>query len=117
MSCICDIQSVLYLLKQYVPVSDPDSSADNVVIYIQDVSAHIDYYILDWNPDFMEFFALVDPVQYDNVLDLESVPLDYLEDSTLIITVYSEKAPVHWKKIYNQLLPFKRGIPSINCRS
>ena len=105
-----DIRTVLRLLNQYVP--DSDSSAGNVVLYIQDVSAHIDYYILDWNPALKEFFALVDPMHYDNVLDLETVPVSVLEDSTLFYEVYSGKKQIHWKKKYKQLLPLKTGIPS-----
>lgn len=105
-----NIRTVLRLLNQYVP--DSDSSAGNVMLYIQDVSAHIDYYILNWNPSLKEFFALVDPLYFDNVLDLEYVPVSTLEDSTLFYEVCYGKKQVHWKKKYNQLLPLKPGISS-----
>lgn len=107
-----DIRTVLRLLDQYVPVSDSDRSAGNVVLYIQNVTAHIDYYVLDWNPAWKEFFALVDPLHFDNVLDLEYVPVSELEDSTLFCEVYSGKKQIHWKKKYKHLLPLKSGIPS-----
>lgn len=105
-----NIRTVLRLLNQYVP--DSDSSAGNVILYIQDVSAHIDYYILNWNPSLKEFFALVDPLHFDNVLDLEYVPVSVLEDSTLFYEVCSGKKQVHWKKKFKQLLPLKPGISS-----
>lgn len=105
-----DIRTVLRLLNQYVPVSD--SSAGNVVLYIQDVTTHIDYYIIDWFPALKDFFALVDPLHYDNVLDLEYVSVYSLEDSTLFYEVYPEKKQIHWKQKYKQLLPLKPGIPS-----
>ena len=105
-----DIRTVLRLLNQYVP--DSDSSAGNAVLYIQDVTAHIDYYILGQDPVLKDFLALVDPLHYDNVLDLEFVPLHFLEDSTLFYEVYSGKKQIHWKKKYKQLFPLKPGIPS-----
>lgn len=105
-----DIRTVLRLLDQYVP--DSDSSAGNVMLYIQNVTAHIDYYVIDWNPALKEFFALVDPLHYDNVLDLESVPVSTLEHNTLFYTVYSGKKQIHWRKKHKQLLPLKSGIPS-----
>lgn len=104
------IQTLLNLLKQYAPVSDPYSSEDNVVIYLQDVTTHIDYYILSWDPDFMDFFALVDPLCCSNVLDLETVPLCTLENSVLFYRIYPKNKQIHWKKIYKRILPLKNGI-------
>lgn len=111
-----NIQIIRRLLKQFVPVVHPaDDSvcgAGNVVIYIQDITDHIDYYILDWDPAFDEFFALTDPLGYDNVLDLESVPLCCLKEHTLFYKVYPQNRQIHWKKKYRQLLELKPGIPS-----
>lgn len=111
-----NIQTVRNLLKRYVPVfipaADSDCGADNVVIYIQDVTDHIDYYILNWNPLSDDFFALTDPLHYDNVLDLENIPLCCLEGNTLFYKVYAENRQIYWKKKYRQLLPLKPGIQS-----
>ena len=112
-----NIQTIRKLLKQFVPavnpVDDSDCGADNVIMYIQDVTAHIDYYILNWDPAFDEFFALTDPLHYDNVLDLESVPVCCLEGNTLFYKVYPLGRQIHWKDKYRQLLKLKPGIPSL----
>ena len=107
-----DIRTVIRLLDKYLPLADSDSSAGNVILYIQDVCSHIDYYILDWNPVSQEFTALVDPLHYDNVLELGSVPVHTLNNNDLYYLILSRKDQIHWEKKYRQLLFLKPGIPS-----
>ena len=116
MKLIRDSQTFRCLLKQYVPVFDPSDDShrepDRIAIYLQDISANIDFYILSWNPAYDEFFTLVDPLHCGNVLDLEYVPISFPEDSLLFCIVYPPGKQIHWKVKYRQLLKLKCGIPS-----
>ena len=100
------------LLIQNVPVEVDDVNQNKVVLYIQDVTTYIDYYIISWSPELNDFLALVDPLHTDNVLDLEHVPLSFLKDSRLFYKVYPKSKQYNWKKKYEELLPVKYGIPS-----
>ena len=110
-----DISVFRSLLERYVTAVKPDcpdSGKSNVVLYIQDVTQSIDFYIINWIPDYDEFFALADPLYIDNVLELEHVSISFLKDSHLFYKVYRRKDQVNWKKKFYELLPLKYGIPS-----
>ncbi|MBQ8091997.1 MAG: hypothetical protein IJ242_00245 [Clostridia bacterium] len=113
-----NIQVFRNLLKRHVPATvlsdDSESGPDKVIVYVQDATTFTDYYIMSWNPEYDEFFALVDPLPFSNVLDLEFVPVSCLEGSTLFYKLYSANRLPHWKEKYNELLPLKHGIPHNN---
>ena len=100
------------LLNQNVPVEVDDVKHDKVVIYIQDVTNYIDYYIISRSPESDEFLALVHPLQTNNVLELEHVPLSFLKGSRMFYKVFPTAKQYSWKKKYKEILPIKYGIPS-----
>ena len=64
-----------------------DEKESLVSIYIQDCTAHIDFYIMSWHRESGCFFALVDPLPDPQVLDLEYVSFSFLRDHDLFYSV------------------------------
>ncbi|HIE2713078.1 hypothetical protein FYJ51_10145 [Erysipelotrichaceae bacterium Oil+RF-744-GAM-WT-6] len=89
-----------------------DEKESPVSVYIQDCTAHIDFYIMSWHRESSCFFALVDPLPDPQVLDLEYVSFSFLRDHDLFYSVYPKKKRPRYKKIYNRILPMKYEIPS-----
>ena len=106
-----DIRVLRTLLKKNVPEED-NGNHNKVMMYVQDITASIDYYIISWSPKSNDFLALTDPLRTDNVLDIEHAPLSFLDDNRLYYTVLGKTRQVTWMKKYNELLPLKHGIPS-----
>ena len=81
-----------------------DEKESLVSIYIQDCTAHIDFYIMSWHRESGCFFALVDPLPDPQVLDLEYVSFSFLRDHDLFYSVYPKKKP--------SLVQFSRSVVS-----
>ena len=111
-----DIKVFKTLLKQNVPAEGDDDNQGKIVMYVQDLTTCIDYYIIYRSSSLDEFLALVDPLKTSNVLDLEYVPISFLEGSHLYCRIYSKKKQINWKKKYQEILPIKHGIPSESNR-
>lgn len=58
-----DIKVFKTLLKQNVPVEGNDENQGNIVMYVQDLTTCIDYYIICRSSILDAFLALVDPLK------------------------------------------------------
>ena len=107
-----DSEVLRNLLNQNVPVEVDDANQNKVVIYIQDVTNYIDFYIISRSPKSDEFLALVDPLHTNNVLGLEHVPMSFMKGNRIYYKIFPKTKQYNWKKKYKELLSIKYGIPS-----
>ena len=102
---------LIKLIKKYVPLTK--DSDHRIHLYLYDYTDNIDYYILNENLDESgTVFALVDPLEYDNVLEFDEVYFNNLEEHKIYCKVYSRGHCPKWQTIRNHLLPLKTGIPN-----
>ena len=95
-------------LKHYVP---EESTAD-IYLYIQDVTTDIDFYVIEYDSQYGDMVALVDPIPDPMILDLELVNVDSLDGHRLFIKVFKKNSPLKLEEVQNRILPLKYMIPA-----
>lgn len=78
-----------------------------IYLFVRDITHHIDYYIMAYDPFEDTIFSLVDPHFYNNVLELGEDYITELEDATLFYVLLDKNRRLSWRYYYNQILPFK----------
>lgn len=102
----------LDVLRDFLDRNVPhEQNFGKVTAYVQDCLNHYDYYILFWNPGCDYFFALVDSLPDKYTLELDTVPISFLDGATLFYKRIPLKKQVRWITIYKKLIPIKNGYP------